>query len=563
MKNSKKTNSSLYEKAIKSTIDQKALSDTNYSNLLPFFQISSAISEGNRNNNYQNISQRNLYSSKPNPSYTNNYSNVFQSSQNQLHKMNKTQFSKLNQNSCNPMFNKTMNKISRTVYSKSVMKNNNDNFAEYLPESKINLKPKDVINSLSSTSNYFNISNKNSSIGIINCTEFQINTNNNIKQNSSNYVNNLNKNHPIFSTSNQNYNFNDKENNSHCSNSNFKELEESYYNFKTNYILKFAKHPNYFNKLISLLDRVSDKNKSYLNQSLLKLKAVADKRDKILMNTEIIPSSNIEYEEYVRNNSQIWMDLMPLIFDYETLIINIVDSCVHEMRLLNDSTLQQVKKLQELKNLNEIKENEISFLNSYIKDNEINYKAIVINKKSDKIKDLQKEFSNKEKLNLIEKINLEEQIKELNDIIQTEKKSFAVTTDLKEEIFTREKEINDLKSKNNQEAEDKKMKISFLNNKINDLMSELEKQKEVIKKLSNNKEDTDKKEKMNLNINKFLNREIKQKDEIINMQKEELDTYHVMYVVEKENRESLSKQILMNQEKYTSKRLMSNINIGD
>ena len=64
-------------------------------------------------------------------------------------------------------------------------------------------------------------------------------------------------------------------------------------------------------------------------------------------------------------------------------------------------------------------------MNKYINEHDISYKALIIKKNNDQVNELTDVYKNKEKLNLIEKINMEEQIKELVTLLENEKKNIA------------------------------------------------------------------------------------------------------------------------------------------
>lgn len=488
----------LYEKNLRVKLDSNSLNSVNNGELKNCFRIDSNVS-----NNGDVMSKT-----------TSQFSN-------------KLFFNKSKQN-----FNKTsgFNKeISMKIPNDFSITKDNNIYDHFLPQSKLKMLSKDVIMKSD-------------------CMRFQ--KNNNMLEKTE--VNFFNKTNPLKEISLMNDTSNKQEILS--SNKNIKQLEENYYGFKTVYLLKFAKHPGIFKKLIGLLDRISEQNQIFLNESINKLKFISDKRDKLVMNHNVL-SDNI-----VENNLEAWINLIPILYDYENVVLSIVDSCLHEMRVLNDSTLQQQKKIHELENSNNLKSSEISFLQNYIKENEINYKKLVINAKKDKIVELKNDFSKREKVNLIEKINLEDQIIELKQMITNEKRNFEDAENLNKKINVKQKEIYDLKLKVGMDQEEKNYKISYLNKKIEDLLNQLSIQTEKAYNLEKLSEENDKKEIFYLTKRKLLEKEIKKLEDLNQMQKEEIDQYVILYRAEKELNENLNNSLLIYQNRFSSKNviLMSN-----
>lgn len=306
----------------------------------------------------------------------------------------------------------------------------------------------------------------------------------------------------------------------------YEALEHEYFAYKTNYILKFGKNPSLFQKLIQHLEKVSEKNKNLLSQSIYRLKIISEKRDKVLMNTEKLPTEG-SIDNFIKTNLNNWKDLMPLILDQEITWLKTAETSFCELKELNDLVIHLTKKLNEKESILKTREDEIAYLNSYIKENDINYKSLIIKKQNDKISQLKSNYQNREKVNLIKTLNLEEQIHELDTLLENEKKNIVLSSNIKENLEIKTKEVEDMKQKLSQEIEDKKMKIAYLSNERNDLQAEIDTFQHSMNEMQKKLDENSKKDIAFNTKLKLMVISVKQKDNIIGMLNEELNSVNI------------------------------------
>ena len=410
--------------------------------------------------------------------------------------------------------------LNKTNKKKDKIRTQTD-FCKFLPKRLVNIQAKDI------TELNCEINSKKS--------EFYktVNDINNINTAYNTKIG-FNNNSTIQSTTNMNK-----------TNHELEQLHQSYFINKTNFILKFGKTPVIYQKISSLIERISDKNKATLSQTIYKIKCLSEKRDKILINSDKLPKENQSNEEFLKENLENWNQMMPITLDQELSWLKITDICLAEMKELYEQVLHQTKQLNEKNSILNTRENEINYLNKYIKEHDISYKALIIKKNNDQVNELTDVYKNKEKLNLIEKINMEEQIKELVTLLENEKKNIVSYSELKETLDLKSKEIEDLKFKLYQESEEKKMKITYLSNERQDLQNELDSFQDNLLQMRVLIDDNNKKDIIFNTKIKLLKKEIERGERIIAMSQEEINTLINLYYKEKQLHHE-TKSILMN-----------------
>lgn len=325
------------------------------------------------------------------------------------------------------------------------------------------------------------------------------------------------------------------------------ELEKEYFNNKTNYILKNGKLPLNYQRINSLIDKIPIKTGLIISQSLQRLKIAIEDRDKILVNEDKFPKHRYQFSlqslsnstglshihQYIKENLCNWNELFKILYDEESLWLKILETLLFDMKILHEESLKMNKDINEKNIIIDTKINEINYLNDYIKKNDVPSKSNLRKVEKEKMSQLKKTFLSKEKINLIEKLNFEEQIVEITSLLEKEKNRNVEISQLKEELNEKKKEVEDLRLKLYQEMEEKKLKISYLNNERKEIEHDLNSYNNEISKMNLMFEESIKKEFYYKAKLRQMNKEIEEKERNIEMSKEEIDRLYDLLMKEK------------------------------
>ena len=178
--------------------------------------------------------------------------------------------------------------------------------------------------------------------------------------------------------------------------------------FKTNFIVKFSRNLENYDKIYSLLDRVSENNKKIAFDYYYRIKSLTEKKDKVIFNTSVF-TQNFNGEKSMVSVLDNWKENISIMYEFESYWQRIVELILKELKVYHEKNIDLNKKVKDKDSFLINKDNEINNLNDYIKKNDINYKALVKKKKSNDIKELKSEYEKKEKLNIINMYRLEEE----------------------------------------------------------------------------------------------------------------------------------------------------------
>jgi hypothetical protein len=178
--------------------------------------------------------------------------------------------------------------------------------------------------------------------------------------------------------------------------------------FKTNFIVKFSRNLENYDKIFGLLDRVSEANKKIAIDHYYRIKSLTEKKDKVIFNTTLFQQSQLK-EKTMLNLMENWKENISIMFEFESHWQRLIDLVLKELKGYYEKNIDLNKRVKDMDVFLQNKDNEINSLNDYIKKNDINYKAQVKKKKSNEMKDLKSEYEKKEKLNLINMYRLEEE----------------------------------------------------------------------------------------------------------------------------------------------------------
>jgi hypothetical protein len=180
-------------------------------------------------------------------------------------------------------------------------------------------------------------------------------------------------------------------------------VENEFLSFKTNFILKFARNIEIYEKFIKYFDQISENNKKIILDSYHKLKSLADKKDRILFDSKNMNNLNME------TNLEHWKDCIVLFYEFEYNWLRSFEIALKEFKTVKDENIHLTKKVSDQENIILIKDNEIKYLNTFIEENDINYKALVKKKRMKDLNQIKDDYEKKEKMNVINVFRLEEE----------------------------------------------------------------------------------------------------------------------------------------------------------
>jgi hypothetical protein len=170
-------------------------------------------------------------------------------------------------------------------------------------------------------------------------------------------------------------------------------------NFKTNFILKFAKNINNYDKLFSFTNYVSENNKKYVYEGIKMLKNYSEKKDRILFD-------NMEISDKCLYN---WKENVILIFESECIWQKITDIILKELKNTRELMLTLAKKNKEFTDENKKLSDDLKKLNEFIRVNDFYNKAETEKKKMKTFYELKKDFERKENMGLMNIHRLEDE----------------------------------------------------------------------------------------------------------------------------------------------------------
>ena len=178
--------------------------------------------------------------------------------------------------------------------------------------------------------------------------------------------------------------------------------------FKTNFIIKFSRNLENYDKIFSLIDKVSENNRKFACDYYYRIKSLAERKDKIIFNTNIFTQS--QNKDMIKNELfENWKENISVMFEFESYWQKLVELILKELRSFYEKNIDLNKKVKDKDCFIINKENEINQLTDYIKKNDINNKALTKKKKSNEIKEIRTEYDKKDKLNMMNVYRLEEE----------------------------------------------------------------------------------------------------------------------------------------------------------
>ena len=369
--------------------------------------------------------------------------------------------------------------------------------------------------------------------------------------------------------------------------------------FKSMYILKFAKNSEEFNKLKNYVDLIDENNdKKIFQETFSKILKLIENLNKLYLNnidyntnsnsnnlsvinnyeTSPVKSSflntNLKYENrnkannniinfftYTSNNLNAYknmnstgttstnysspsynLNMKKLIMvwsDFLILLNKFLSQIFNECSICKRENKKYKKKVysDELKLNNKTKE--LDDIKKYVNRFDVNIKINHQIHKEKEIKEIKKEFKKKENEYMLMIYKLEDEIKNLTLLLEKNKNYYDEYMNISKEIDKNKKQCEILKIKFNKELQDNNVKILIEKDLQDELKIKIEELKEEINEIKKEKEAS---KKTNIELHakiKKLEMVITEKEENILMLYEELEHYMRLFNLEKFNHNNL------------------------
>jgi hypothetical protein len=191
--------------------------------------------------------------------------------------------------------------------------------------------------------------------------------------------------------------------------------ENEFLTFKTNFILKFAKNVEVYDKVNKYLDIISDSNKKNIFDYFRRIRTCTDKKDQILfdsMNYNILTENNKNNESNsnkANSNYKHWKECTILFYEFEVFWLKLSDIILKELKSAKDSNILLAKKNSDQTNIISQREKEVSELNELIETHDIYNKTQKAKKKNSELNEIKEEYNRKDKINVFNVYRLEEE----------------------------------------------------------------------------------------------------------------------------------------------------------
>ena len=305
-----------------------------------------------------------------------------------------------------------------------------------------------------------------------------------------------------------------------------KELNKNECDFRSNYVIKFSQiaeellKTTKYNKLILL----EAKQQKYYN-TYQKLKKGIDLQSRIFFDDK----------DFLHNNLNFLKNIIPIIYDYNMSLIKYINYLGTELTQTKQKNMDLLKKNyeQDIKLVAKIKE--IQKLNVFLNRYDIKNQIILKQSKEESIGNLKQVFSEKENLYLISIYKLEQEIKDLTNLLDANKDIYFKFKESEKKNKINQAINDEMRFAFNKELHDRNIDIAIEKDKQEELAIKI---KELEKSIENLKENEEKYRRDKIEILatiKKLNMNLDEKNECLHMLNEECDDYYIKYINEKNN----------------------------
>ncbi len=297
--------------------------------------------------------------------------------------------------------------------------------------------------------------------------------------------------------------------------------------FRTNYILKYAQNEDSFFKLKKSINLIRDEKKRNFEDIYLKIQKSLETQSKFFFEDKLFENENNNNDiSFVKN-------MICFFYDYNFNLNKFCNLLVNELRNEKEQNSKLLKKMYEQNLRLTSKTKEHNELNEYITKYETKFSSN--EKKEDKIKEIKNKSLKKENAQLLSIFNLEEEIKDLTELLDKNKEYYNKYKESQNLVEEKQRKNDQMRFAYTKELNDKNIQFAIEKDKQNELIFKVNDLEKLIKDYQK-KDEQYKRHIIELQAQvKKLQMIIDEKIENIYMLNEEFETFYRQYNKEKIN----------------------------
>ena len=250
--------------------------------------------------------------------------------------------------------------------------------------------------------------------------------------------------------------------------------ENEFLRFRTGYILKYAQNSEVIDKMGKYQDYIGDERKNLVTDLYEQMKEIFDRSSREFF-------QRVKREDVI--NYETWKNMITIYDDFSIVVLKLFSLVFAELKGEKEKNMKLEKKCFEQDNMLKTKNSELNEINQYIKKYELTSKVKQRKKRDSSVISIKHGFVKKENAYVLTIYRLEDEIRDLTNLLENNKKETSKLTANQEMIDQKNKEIDEMRMKYNKEINDLNIKITVYKGEIetlNDKISQLEKQNEDV-----------------------------------------------------------------------------------
>jgi hypothetical protein len=174
--------------------------------------------------------------------------------------------------------------------------------------------------------------------------------------------------------------------------------ESDFLTYRTNYMLKFSRNFEIFDRIFAYFEYFSEGSKRYITDLFYKMKSVNETRDRIIFEK---PRAECNIEFY--------KSIVSMQYEQEVAYLRLLENSLKEVRKYREENNELSRRENEVLAGREDYLKELARYRKIIEDNGVNQKDIVRKKKLIEASKVKEEYEKRERVNMIQNFRLEEE----------------------------------------------------------------------------------------------------------------------------------------------------------
>ena len=299
--------------------------------------------------------------------------------------------------------------------------------------------------------------------------------------------------------------------------------------FKTNYILKYAQNADNFYKLRKCNNIISEEKRRNYDELYTKLEKNIENQSRLFFENKNLDGNQNDHYNYQMKN------MICFFYEFNYNINKFCNLLMNELKNEKEQNSTLIKKNYELNLKLTSKIKELDELNAYLNRYDVSSKLYVKKAKEQTIDQIKNKYYQKENSHLLSIYNLEEEIKDLTQLLDKNKEFYNKYIDTEKLVEEKKKQNDQMRFAYNKELHEKNIQFAIERDKQDELIMKVQELEEVILKL---KDETERHKRTEIELQaqiKKLQMIIEEKIESIVMMNEELEYFMREYNKEKVN----------------------------